>query len=151
MAFADVDPGIVLELLGLQSLAVSLNSVIDVIDLIDRGLSKKCVSRLIGSLGLFPYEVAGVLNITERTLLGWLSYPQQKRLMTPLQSSQLWLFCVVVITAADTLGSERLALEWLRKRQVALNQRRPLDFASTAIGLNEVLHALNQIDRGVYV
>jgi putative toxin-antitoxin system antitoxin component (TIGR02293 family) len=144
-------PGQVLEFLGLKSLAASLNSDIEVIDLIERGLHKKCVNSLACRLGLTFSEVAGALHVAERTLRRWMANTSPKQQLTPSQSSQLWLLGVIFAQATYVLGSEGLALEWLRKNQIGLDRRSPLDLASSPIGCYEVMRLLKRIEHGVYV
>ena len=146
-----VSPYEILTLLGLGRLSAALKSPMDVACLLERGLPKKSIGRLVNGTGITLNEMSVVMHVTHRTLKSWQAHTERNQLLAPLQSSQLWLLAVVIKQAQYVLGEERLALTWLRDRHIGLSRQRPLDLLSTPVGANVLLNFLNQIDRCVYV
>lgn len=57
----------------------------------------------------------------------------------------------VLDRAADIMGSQKAAAEWMLAKSTWLNGRRPLDLLGTKEGLRRIDTYLGQVEYGVYV
>lgn len=146
-----VSPEEILVLLGLGELSITITNQMDVANLLEHGLQKGCIGSLIDGTGITFNEMSVTMHITDRTLKSWRAHASQNQLLTPLQSSQLWLLAATFKQALHVMGNARLALTWLRNRQIGLNGQRPLDLLKTPLGIEVVVNFLDQIDGGVYI
>lgn len=151
VARAPASPKDIRELLGLECHSGPLESDMDVVNLLEGGLPRKCIDTLVDRAGFAPVEICRVIHITEKTLRLWRSGAENHKLLTPLQSSLLWMLGSIYQQAQYVLGTEHLALTWLREGQPGINGRKPLDLLSTCIGVDAVCDLLGQIDSCTYV
>jgi len=67
------------------------------------------------------------------------------------QSNRTWKFAEILGRAAEIFGSRAEAEAWLSAPAIGLDQRRPIDLLSTAVGVEAVEDYLTRIEYGVYV
>ncbi len=73
----------------------------------------------------------------------------EKRL-SPEQSGRTWKFAEILARATTLLGSQEEAEQWLERRAVGLDQRRPIDLLATPAGVQLVEEFLGRLEYGVY-
>jgi putative toxin-antitoxin system antitoxin component (TIGR02293 family) len=66
------------------------------------------------------------------------------------QSNRTWKFAEVLGRATEIFGSKAEAEAWLNLPAIGLDQRRPIDLLSTAVGVEAVEDYLTRIEYGVY-
>jgi putative toxin-antitoxin system antitoxin component (TIGR02293 family) len=54
------------------------------------------------------------------------------------------------VRAAEILGSKDRARQWLMNPQRALGGQKPLDYADTEPGAEEVMNLLGRLEQGVF-
>jgi putative toxin-antitoxin system antitoxin component (TIGR02293 family) len=67
------------------------------------------------------------------------------------QSNRTWKFAEILGRASEIFGSRAEAEAWLNAPAIGLDQRRPIDLLSTAVGVEAVEDYLTRIEYGVYV
>lgn len=90
-------------------------------------------------------EIAALLDISPRTMSRRLKGGR----LTPLESDRLYRFARLFEQALDIFGSDEKARLWLKKEQVALGGRVPLQVARYEPGVQEVRNVLGRIAHGV--
>jgi putative toxin-antitoxin system antitoxin component (TIGR02293 family) len=93
--------------------------------------------------------MSNVLGVSSRTLQRMES-TGDKNLSTE-QASRLISFVKIMSLATQVLGGKKQAEDWLQRKAIALDQRRPIDLLTTDVGAQAVQTLLEQIDAGVYV
>lgn len=66
------------------------------------------------------------------------------------QSNRTWKFAEILGRATDIFGTKAAAETWLNAPAIGLDQRRPIDLLSTAVGVEAVEDYLTRIEYGVY-
>lgn len=141
----------ILEILGLERLGEDADTDIILHDLLQGGLPKLCVSRLIQQTGFTTFEVGSVLEVSEQEVESCMLSTEDGECLTVLQSSQLFVLGLAFVRAQYVHGSQALARNWLRGSSLGLGGRSPMYLLQTFAGASAVLRFLHQIDTGVYV
>jgi putative toxin-antitoxin system antitoxin component (TIGR02293 family) len=110
--------------------------------------------ELVKTFRTFPFlsneeNMSNVLGVSSRTLQRMES-TGDKNLSTE-QASRLISFVKIMSLATQVLGGKKQAEDWLQRKAIALDQRRPIDLLTTDVGAQAVQTLLEQIDAGVYV
>ncbi|MGA8731707.1 MAG: antitoxin Xre/MbcA/ParS toxin-binding domain-containing protein [Terracidiphilus sp.] len=116
-------------------------------ELVREGLPVKALFLLAERMQLRQAEISEKIGIPKRTLTRRLA--QHSRL-TAAESDRAVRLAQVYSTAAETLGDETKAAEWLKTPNRALRGGRPLDQLDTDPGVREVEDVLGRIAYGVY-
>jgi putative toxin-antitoxin system antitoxin component (TIGR02293 family) len=116
-------------------------------ELVREGLPVKALFLLAERMQLRQAEISEKIGIPKRTLTRRLA--QHSRLTTA-ESDRAVRLAQVYSTAAETLGDEAKAAEWLKTPNRALRGERPLDQLDTDPGVREVEDVLGRIAYGVY-
>ena len=66
------------------------------------------------------------------------------------QSNRTWKFAEILGRATDIFGTSQAAQAWMGAPAIGLDQRRPIDLLSTAVGVEAVEDYLTRIAYGVY-
>lgn len=132
---------------GRKVLGRSIKTVDDLAELVRRGLPANSVTALAEKLDLGSTILSRKLGIPLRTLSRRLS--QHSRL-TAAESDRTVRFARIYAQAAEMIGDEEKAAEWLRTPNRALGGERPLDQLDTDLGSRTVEDVLGRIAYGVY-
>ena len=97
-------------------------------------------------LGIFDKEIAAVMGMSQSTYQRELK--EHKRLSL-VESDRLYRIARILAIAADCLGDEELAREWLTAPQFGLGESIPLKAIETEEGAREVEKVLGRITHGV--
>jgi putative toxin-antitoxin system antitoxin component (TIGR02293 family) len=116
-------------------------------ELVREGIPVQALLVLAGRTGLRQAEVTSHFGISQRTLTRRVA--QHSRL-TAAESDRTVRLAQVFANAAETLGSEEKATQWLKAPNRALGGERPLDQLDTDPGAREVEDVLGRIAYGVY-
>jgi putative toxin-antitoxin system antitoxin component (TIGR02293 family) len=115
--------------------------------LVREGLPAESLFLLAKRLELTQAEISLRIGIPQRTLTRRLT---QKTRLTAAESDRTVRLAQVFATAAETLGSEAKAAQWLKTPNRALRGGCPLDQLDTDPGVREVEDVLGRISYGVY-
>ena len=115
--------------------------------LVREGLPVEALFLLADRMNLRQAEISEKVGIPLRTLTRRLA---QHARLTAAESDRTVRLAQVFATAAETLGSEEKAAQWLKTPNRALRGGRPLDQLDTDPGVREVEDVLGRISYGVY-
>jgi len=115
--------------------------------LVREGLPVEALFLLADRMNLRQAEISEKIGIPLRTLTRRLA---QHARLTAAESDRTVRLAQVFATAAETLGSEEKAAQWLKTPNRALRGGRPLDQLDTDPGVREVEDVLGRISYGVY-
>ncbi len=115
--------------------------------LVRKGLPAEALSQLAERLDLRQAEISARIGIPQRTLTRRLARHGK---LTAAESDRTVRLAQVFANAAETLGSEEKAAQWLKTPNRALRGERPLDQLDTDPGVREVEDVLGRIAYGVY-
>jgi putative toxin-antitoxin system antitoxin component (TIGR02293 family) len=126
-------------------------TTLDLHDFIQSGIPRH---ELVKTFRTFPLlnkdtSMCNVLGASGRTLQR-MEADGEKNLSTD-QASKLISFVKIMSIATNVMGGKQQAEDWLQRKAIALEQRRPIDLMTTDIGAQTVQTLLEQIDSGVYV
>jgi putative toxin-antitoxin system antitoxin component (TIGR02293 family) len=116
-------------------------------ELVREGLPAESLFLLAKRLELTQAEISLRIGIPQRTLTRRLTH---KSRLTAAESDRTVRLAQVFATAAETLGSEAKAAQWLKTPNRALRGGCPLDQLDTDPGVREVEDVLGRISYGVY-
>jgi putative toxin-antitoxin system antitoxin component (TIGR02293 family) len=116
-------------------------------ELVRAGLPAESIAELARRLDLRQAEISAKIGIPQRTLTRRLA---GKARLTAAESDRAVRLAQVFATAAETLGSEEKAAQWLKASNRALRGGCPLDQLDTDPGVREVEDILGRIAYGVY-
>ncbi|MGP8271749.1 MAG: antitoxin Xre/MbcA/ParS toxin-binding domain-containing protein [Terracidiphilus sp.] len=116
-------------------------------EMVREGLPVEALFLLAKRLDLRQAEISEKIGIPQRTLTRRLARHAR---LTAAESDRTVRLARVFATAAETLGTEEKAAQWLKTPNRALRGGRPLDQLDTDPGVREVEDVLGRIAYGVY-
>lgn len=134
---------------GARVLGRKVHSLLDLIDLIEKGVPRKAAERLRDRLGLSEQELARSLGVSAKTLQRQAKARQAR--LSPAQGDRLYRLARIVALAEEVLENEERARRWLREPQRGLGGRLPLNLLRTEAGAREVEDLLGRIEHGVFI
>ena len=132
---------------GRRVLGKTVNKPHDLAELVRKGLPASSVKVLAERLDVANAVLSQKLGIPQRTLTRRLS---QRSRLTSAESDRTVRVARVYASAAEMIGDEEKAVEWLHTPNRALGGARPLDQLDTEVGAREVEDILGRIAYGVY-
>lgn len=131
---------------GKKAFGRQIKGKLQLIDQIQQGLPWAVASHLQQTLELTDLEFARLLGISERTLTRVRSVASD---LTPVASDRLYRLARLFALAKEVLENEAQALVWLRRPQLGLGRRVPLELLRSEAGAREVEDLLGRIEYGV--
>ncbi|MEO1310193.1 MAG: antitoxin Xre/MbcA/ParS toxin-binding domain-containing protein [Pseudomonadota bacterium] len=136
---------------GPEMIGVEVRTALDAHDLISKGLQVGALNHLVMQVRL----LRGGGDLLEAAVGMSLRTLQRRRdeLQKPLnieQSGRTWKFAEVLGRAEELLGSRESAEEWMKKPQMGLDRRRPIDLLSTPAGVEALEDHLTRLEYGAY-
>lgn len=132
---------------GQASLGRKIKSTLDLDKLIREGFPYKAGNHVRGLLNLPLPIFAGIIEVSERTLARVRKSPNQR--LSAIASDRLYRLARIFSIAYEVLEDEEKAKEWLRRQQVGLGGKTPLELLHTEAGAKEVEDLLWRIEYGV--
>jgi putative toxin-antitoxin system antitoxin component (TIGR02293 family) len=114
--------------------------------IIREGIPWEAVAGIKKELELTDDELAGILDISERTLS---RLRQSGKKLTASTGDRLYRLVHIYSLARRVFEGDPAAREWLHHPQVGLNVRSPLDLLQTEAGAREVEDLLGRIEYGI--
>lgn len=151
---ADMDEiaGIAELLGGTPVLKKSLETWAEVHDAILAGLPVAARGHFIdyfGDIEEAPDAIDALIG--EVTHEGHASVTDRPAVLSVTQGSQLWSLASILFNAAREFGSAYAACLWFVEPAMALDQRKPVDLASTPAGMKALERHLTQMKYCVYI
>lgn len=137
----------VLGFLGLPSAKLRVaNSNQAFLSIIRGGLPRLSLDKLMEKTGLSVYEMADILNTTDRTLRRYeadvkLNREQSERMV---ELAKLYLY------GEEVFGDEQSFKNWMNAEIPALGNKIPKSFLDTSLGIGMLLDELTRIESGVF-
>jgi putative toxin-antitoxin system antitoxin component (TIGR02293 family) len=116
-------------------------------ELVREGLPAEALFLLAKRLNLTQAEISSKIGIPQRTLTRRLT---RNTHLTAAESDRTVRLAHVFATAAETLGTEEKAAQWLKTPNRALRGGCPLDQLDTDPGVREVEDVLGRISYGIF-
>jgi putative toxin-antitoxin system antitoxin component (TIGR02293 family) len=134
---------------GAALLKRRIRTRLDVHEVLERGIPSSAFNHLLARVKrLDPAAVRKAVGLSVRTVQRRNQTPQKP--LSPEQSGRAWKFAEVLAKATEVLGSQDAAEEWLNAPALGLDQHRPIELLSTAVGAEMVERLLVRIEYGVY-
>lgn len=142
----EVNPTAVLEVLGgRKKFRGRFDTTLDLIDLGEKGLTKASLLELADFLEVSTAEMARLLPITERTIQ---RYSPSTRLSRAV-SDHLLEIARAAVRGVDVFNDKEKFLAWMRRPNVALGNRRPMDLLASKLGIDLVIDELGRVEHGI--
>lgn len=132
---------------GPKILGRGIRSQLKMADAVDRGLPTDSLNHVKKALGLSDAEVALTLGISLKTIHRLRKDPG--RHLSSQASDRLYRLARLYQLASDVLEDADSAREWLRSRQIGLDNRVPMELMTSEAGSREVEALLMRIEYGV--
>lgn len=134
-------------MLGLTQKATPTMTVLDLRQLIRKGLPYQSLERVSKRLEISLLAMVESLGLAKRTVARRV---QDKRPLSPTESERIVRLARVFSEARQVLGSDDKARRWMFKANRALGGEIPLRLLDTDIGTNIVFDELGRIEHGVF-
>jgi len=112
---------------------------------LNAGFPASVFPALAARLSLSTKGLARALGISDRTLRN------RSGKLTGDEAERSFRAYRVFRRAVEVLGSEPAATAWLGTPQIALGEKKPIEFLQRDVGANEVLDVLSGIEDGGYL
>lgn len=123
----------------------NLNTSLDFVELSRKGISVKVLKKIQVFTALSNKELTQILPISERQLLRYSS----EHILRKNISSHLIQIVKLFEKGYDLFGKEKFQ-RWIRSSIIVLNDKSPLVFMDTPIGINMIEDILGRIEHGVF-
>lgn len=130
---------------GKHVLHASLKSPMDLIELSQKGISKKALNHLIKYSSLSVKQMASLLPITERTIQRYTAADR----FSPAVSEQIITIAQIISRGEEVFGDRTRFLTWMNHKNPALSNKTPFDLLNSRFGANLVIDELGRIEHGV--
>ncbi len=130
---------------GRKVLRRRISNLDELRETVNAGLPYASMEVVMAKFGLDREEAASVLRLPQRTLA---RRKKSKRFHTD-ESDRLLRLARIGAQAAEVLGSEEKAAQWLRRPNHALANQAPLEVLDSDIGARQVEDILGRVEHGV--
>ena len=130
-----------------EALGIAARSRLGLIAQVQEGLPASAFDRFSKLAGLSRDVLAHTLDVSTRTVA------RRKQTGKPLDrdtSERLVRLANLYRQAADVIGDEDLARQWMQTPREALDGQAPLQMAQTELGAREVEDLLLRVEHGVF-
>lgn len=131
---------------GKKVLRKKIQDEMDLIDLIEQGLTKESAIHLAKALSITNKRLAELLPISKRTLERY----HAKKHLDRATSQQLISLARLTARGFEVFGDQGKFVEWMNAPCTALGERTPISLITTQIGIEMALDELGRIEHGVY-
>ncbi len=131
---------------GKKTLHKNIKDRMDLIDLINTGITKTALQNLASYLSFSMHQMATLLPVTERTIQ---RYTPQKH-FNPIISEHILQIAEVAAKGSEVFKNKENFITWLNLPNKALANKTPLSLLNTKYGTDMVLDVLVRIEHGVF-
>ncbi len=133
------------ELLGIELNSIHVNNPLDIINLSQKGLTKRALIHIGKLLSLGQKDLAEMVSVSLRTLQRY----DDSRKLAPLVSENMIMITEVIRLGLEVFEDKDIFTKWLNSPNKALNQKNPIDLLKFRSGSNLVQNLLGQIQYGI--
>ena len=133
---------------GRKVLKKSVESSLEVSDMIAAGLPSESAFFLQNLLNLGDLEYSSMLGVSTKTLSRHRQVPVSH--LAVEISDRLFRIARIFTLAEDVLENKKAAVSWFLRPQIGLNQRIPFELIKTEVGAREIEELLYRIEYGMY-
>src|ERR1700724_3491125 len=135
---------------GARGLRHRLRNPLDVHEALNQGLPRRALTHLVGKVSVLhdPVILDQAIGVSLRTSQRFKVAPGKP--LSREQSGRVWKFAEILAKATEVFGSQKEAEQWLERRAMGLDQRRPIDLLATPAGIQLLEDFLGRIKYGVY-
>jgi len=123
----------------------NLNTQMDLVLLSRKGVSMKILKKIQTFTSLSNKDISQILPVSERQLVRYAA----DHILRKDISSHLIQLVELFDKGHDVFGKEKFQ-NWIRSKIIVLEDKRPIDFMDTPIGINLLEDILGRIEHGVY-
>lgn len=131
---------------GRKVLRKKIRDEMDLIDLIEQGLTKESAIHLAKALSITNKRLAELLPISRRTF----EMCHSKKHLDRAASQQIISLARLTAEGFEVFGGQDRFVEWMNAPCTALGERVPISLITTQIGIDIVRDELGRIGHGVY-
>jgi len=131
---------------GKKVLRKKIQDQMDMVDLIEQGLTKEAAMHLAKALSITNKRLAELLPISKRTLERY----HAKKHLDRATSQQLISLARLTARGFEVFGDPAKFVEWMNAPCTALGERAPISLIATQVGIEMVLDEIGRIEHGVY-
>lgn len=110
------------------------------------GLTRSSLDTLMQKTGLTIYELADILEVTDRTLRRY----APDEVMNRRLSERLLEIANLYSRGEEVFGSAAVFRQWMAAEVPALGHRTPKSFLDTSLGISMLMDELGRIEHGVF-
>lgn len=132
--------------LGAKTLKLKANSLTQLEQKLEQGLSFRVFAQLQLFFDLTEIQFGQILGMASATL----RRRKEAGTLSVDESHALYQVAVLLERASFVIGNETQAKHWLLQPAFALNGRKPLECAVSAVWHEEVLNLLGRLEYGAY-
>ncbi len=131
---------------GKKVLHKKIQDQMDMVKLIEQGLTKEAAMHLAKALGITNKRLAELLPISKRTLERY----HPKKHLDRATSQQVISLARLTARGFEVFGDPDKFIEWMNAPCTALGERIPMSLITTQVGIDMILDELGRIAHGVY-
>ncbi len=133
---------------GPKLLGKKTKTILDLADLIQKGLPTQSVFFLQKQMGLGDDDYSSTLGVSNKWLGRYRKTPRQH--LDANVSDRLYRIARIFTLAEEVLEDKESANHWLHRPQSGLGERTPLELMKNEAGAREVEELLYRIEYGIY-
>lgn len=130
---------------GYNALGQKIDTEMDLYEISKKGISKRALINFSKSIDMSIKSLAGILNITERTL----HRKKDLDLLNESVSEHILQLAEVYSSGEDVFDSILNFKMWVNTSSRALGDKKPFDLLSSRYGAQMVLNELGRIEHGI--
>ena len=131
---------------GKKTLRREINSLLDMIELGEHGVSKQALTNLARYLDLSTAQITRLLPVSERTI----QRHEPRALFNQVVSERILHLAEVAVKGTDVFEDKGRFLAWLHQPSTALAHKAPIDLLKSKFGADMVLEELGRMEHGIF-
>lgn len=132
---------------GRKVLKRRITNIDELRETVKAGLPYASLEALMEKFGFTREEASAALHLPSRSRSKVVKL--QRKTFQADESDRVLRLARISAQATVTLGSERKAVDWLRRPNRALGNRSPLELMDSDIGTRQVEDTLNRVEHGI--
>jgi len=130
------------KILGLRE---NIQTEMDLIELSDKGVTKRALLHLTKYFGFSLSQIASMLPVTERTIQRY----SPKKHFNPAASEQILQIAVIAARGGEVFGGKEQFIEWLNFPCKAFDSKTPRSLLHSRFGADMILDELGRLEHGI--
>jgi putative toxin-antitoxin system antitoxin component (TIGR02293 family) len=123
-----------------------IRSYVDLIKISREGLPVLALTRLMQYLEISPAELRWLMDMSQSTY----QRRMKSKLLTTAESERLVQLYQLIQKGLEIFEDKEDFLDWLKSRNQALGDVKPMELLRSQLGMHEVSELLGRIEHGIY-